>query len=104
MANWTGAINDKWSEHLNWDTSAVPTSSEYCFFYTGNNLIIDVDADVKVQYIFLGSNVASFNMNDKTIECLYSFDCAVYGRDVINSGTSFLVIGDSATLSIDSYC
>src|SRR5574343_662620 len=104
MANWTGAINDKWSEHLNWDTSAVPTSSEYCFFYTGNNLIIDVDVDVKVQYISLGSNVASFNMNDKTIECLYSFDCAVSGRDVINSGTSTLVIGNSATSAIDSYC
>lgn len=104
MANWTGAVNDKWSEPLNWDTSAVPTSSEYCFFYTGSNLIIDVDVDVKVQYISLGSNIASFNMNDKTIECLYSFDCTVSGRDVINSGTSTLVIGNSGTSAFNSYC
>jgi hypothetical protein len=51
MATWIGAINDKWSEPLNWDTSAIPTSSEYVSFYGSLNTSVDVDIDIKIYYL-----------------------------------------------------
>ena len=96
MPYWTGAINDKWSEPLNWDTSAVPISSDYTAVYNVDNATIDVDIDVNVRYLTLDNKVLSFNMNDKTIICNYSFTDSTSSSSVIDSGTSTIVIGNSA--------
>lgn len=101
MPNWTGTVNNKWSEPLNWDTSAVPTSSDYCYLNVNN---VDIDIDVKVHYISLGSDLASFNMNDKTVECLNAMYVNVSARNVIDAGSSTLVIGNSATSAINTSC
>lgn len=102
MAQWTGSINDKWSEPLNWDTNVVPTSSEFVLVYL-DNAIVDVDVDVHVNYLLLGNRIQSFKMNDKTILCNTAFEGTVSAVDVIDCGTSTLIIGNSAQ-SPTSWC
>jgi hypothetical protein len=101
MANWIGTINDKWSEPLNWDTSAVPTSSDYVSFYSTPNSVVDVDVDIHVYYLNLDANLISFKMNDKTIRCnyLYNDTSAV---NAIDCGTSTVILGSSA-YAADTY-
>lgn len=95
MATWIGVINDKWSEPLNWDTSAIPSSGEYVSFWGQPNAVVDIDMDVVVDYLNLDSNILSFNMNDKTIQC-NDFNNNTSAANVINCGTSTLIIGSSA--------
>lgn len=94
--NWTGLVNNKWSEPLNWDTSAVPGVYDYCIITSGN---VDVDIDVHINYLTLQA-AANINFNDKTVHCDHDFYNNITSAGSFDCGTSTLIVGDS--LPIDN--
>lgn len=101
MSYWSGAIDDKWSNPLNWYEGVVPTVGDYVSVYGPNPL--DIDVDVNVGYISIGNNAPSVKFNNRTIQCTTEFYDDTSASNVIDSGTSTIIIGSSATSAIDDW-